>query len=91
MTDKAIETQKNLQCNLIFPAGLELFLVQAVDLPDAAAGAVAHVGLAQLLADGDAHPVSVRAVLSGVKHQQTVGNAGGAIQAPENMIELQAG
>ena len=73
------------------PAGLELFLVQAVDLPDAAAGAVAHVGFAQLFADGDAHPVSVRAVLSGVKHQKAVGNAGGVIQAPENMVELQAG
>ena len=58
---------------------------------DAAAGAVAHVGFAQLFADGDAHPVPVRAVLSGVKHQKAVGNAGGAIQAPENMVELQAG
>ena len=31
------------------------------------------------------------ASLSGVKHQKAVGNAGGAIQAPENMVELQAG
>ena len=73
------------------PAGLESVFIQAVDLPDTTAGTVAHMGLAQLFADRDAYPVPIRLVLSGVEHQKSVGEAGGVIQAPENVVELQAG
>ena len=71
------------------PAGLELFLVQAVDFPEAAAGTVADVGLAQLFADGDADTVGFRAVLSCIQYKIPVSDTLAVIQPLKNVIQFQ--
>ena len=72
------------------PAGLEFFLIEAVNLPETASHTVAHMGLAQLFADGDAHTVFPRLILTGVEHQIAVGIAGGGVQAPKDMVQFQS-
>ena len=64
--------------------------MEAVDLPDAAADTVAHHGMTQLFADGDAHPVHAGAVASGVEHQKPVRLPGGAVKPLKNVIPLQS-
>ena len=70
------------------PAGPELRFVDAVDLPQSSADPVSYMGLAQLLAHGDAHPIGVRPVFPGVKHQIAAGEALGVVQPLEYVIEL---
>ena len=68
----------------------ELRLVQAVDLAQAAAHAVALDGVAELGADGQAEAAVTGAVAQAVDHEQTVARRGAAvIQAAENMVFLQ--
>ena len=57
--------------------------------PEAAADAVADVGLAQLFADGDAHPIGIGPVFPCVQHQKSIAEAVGVIQPFENVIEFQ--
>ena len=71
------------------PAGTELFLIQAVYFPDAAAGTVADVGLAQLFADGNAHPVGVRAVFPGIEYQIPVCLSAGPVQPLKDVVEFE--
>ena len=70
------------------PAGLECFLVEPVDFPQAAADPVSDMGFPQFFADGDAHPVGTRPVAPGIEHQKPVGLAVGVIQTPKNVVEL---
>ena len=49
------------------------------------------MGLAQLLADGDAHSIFGSPVFPGVEHQKTIGKAGGVVQAAEDVVEFQTG
>ena len=70
------------------PAGLEFFFIEAVNFPETAAHTVAHMGLAQFFADGDANTVFPRLIFAGVENQITVGIAGGGIQAPENVVQF---
>ena len=70
------------------PAGLELFLIQAVYFPDAAAGTVTDVGLAQFFTNGNTHPIAVQTILPGIEHQKSIGLTGRVIQPPENVIQL---
>ena len=69
-------------------AGEEFLLVDPVDLPQTAADTVANVGLAQLLADRDTHPVLACPVFSGIEYQIGTCLAGSAVKPLEYVIEL---
>ena len=71
------------------PAGLELFLIQPVDLPDAAADSIADHSMPQLFADGDAHPIGICPVLPGIQHKIAVCLPAGTIQPLKNVIQFQ--
>jgi len=71
------------------PTGRESLLIETVDLPYSAAGAVTHHGMSQFLADGDPDTVALRTVWPGVKHKIGVGNTFGAVKLSENMILFQ--
>ena len=71
------------------PAGLECFLIQAVDFPETAAYPVADMGLAQLFAHRDAHAIAARPIFAGVEHHVAVGIPLGAIKPPKYVIEFQ--
>ena len=71
------------------PPGSKLLLIQPVDLPQPSAGAVADHCVAQLLADGNAHPVSVRPVFPGVEGQLAIGNASAVVKPLEDVVEFQ--
>lgn len=71
------------------PAGLKLCFIQPIDLPDPPPGAVTDMGLAQFLADGDAHPVAFGTVLPGIEHQQTIRRTPGVVQPLKNVIQFQ--
>lgn len=62
--------------------------METVDFPETAAGAVAYMSLAQLLAYGNTHPIAWSPVLPGVKHEEAVPKAGGVVQPAKNMIEF---
>ena len=47
------------------PTGRESLLIETVDLPYSAAGAVTHHGMSQFLADGDPDTVALRTVWPG--------------------------
>ena len=71
------------------PAGLKLFFVQPIDLPDPPPGAVTDMSLAQFLADGNTHPVTFGPVLPGIEHQKSVRRTLGVIQPLKNVIQFQ--
>ena len=70
------------------PTREEFFLIEPVNFPQATANPVADVGLAQLFAHRNAHPVAARPILSGIEHQIGAGLAVGVIKPPENVIEF---
>ena len=71
-------------------AGEELVLVEAVGLPNAAAGAVAHHRLAQLHPHGEAQTAVAQVVPAAVQGQARVHRAlAPAVQAAEHVIEFQ--
>ena len=71
------------------PAGQELILVEPVDFPQSSADTVSHIGLTQLFADGNAHPIGVGAVAPGIEYKMAVGLPGSPIQSLEYVVELQ--
>ena len=61
---------------------------QATEQPSA--GAVADHCVAQLLADGNAHPIAAQAVAPGVQDHIAIGKALGVIKALEYVVQFQA-
>ena len=71
------------------PAGGKPLLIESVNLPQTTTHPIPDHSMSQLFAGGDAHPIGGSAVGSGIKYQIPVGMAGGGIETPENMIQLQ--
>ena len=72
------------------PPGSKLLLIQPVDLPQPSAGAVADHCVAQLLADGNAHPIAAQAVAPGVQDHIAIGKALSVVKALEYVVQFQA-
>ena len=70
------------------PAALEFLLVEPIDFTQSSADTIAHIGLTQLFADGNAYPIGIRAVASGIKHQMGVRLSAGLVQSLEYVVEL---
>ena len=70
------------------PTALESLLIEPVDFTQSSADTVAHVGFAQLFADGNAHPIGGSAIFSGIEHQMGVRLSAGLVKALEYVVEL---
>ena len=71
------------------PTGLEFILVQTINFPQSSADPIAHHSMTQLLADGNAHPIGVGAVASGIEYQMAVGLTGSPVKPLENVVKFQ--
>ena len=71
------------------PAGLKLIFIQTVNLPQSSADPVADVGLTQLFAYGDAHPILPGPVAPGVEHDVPVGLPSRPVEPLKYVVELQ--
>lgn len=72
------------------PAWLELGFVEPVDLPQTAPYLVAHHGVTQLCADGQADAVFTCAVFAAIKHKIAVGTGFALVVKPtENVIQFE--
>ena len=53
-----------------------------------AADPIAHVCLTQFFADGNSHPIGVRAIFSGIENQAPIGLTGSPVEPLENVVEF---